>query len=209
MKLVVACVCSIYRIYYFLNVNCFITILLLCSHSPNDVPPVPQRNVSIAAERGAVRPSTSSLYLRGESFIIRWEGAGTFSGAGGSDFFFCDLLGRGSEINNSWSRGKGSYNFRHKRRRGSEFSFHKKTQKHPSFYGANPQIAIAQIFSVSILSDLGKTWFPFLHQGHEFIIFFSGCLNLSVSLFIGNMVLVRNVQQPSITSRLKGLLSFL
>ena len=30
---------------------------LLCSHSRNDVPPVPQRNVSIAAERGAVRPS--------------------------------------------------------------------------------------------------------------------------------------------------------
>ena len=31
---------------------------LLCSDSRNDVPPVPQRNVSIAAERGAVRPST-------------------------------------------------------------------------------------------------------------------------------------------------------
>ena len=33
--------------------------LLLCFYSRNDVPPVPQRNVSIAAERGAVRPSTS------------------------------------------------------------------------------------------------------------------------------------------------------
>ena len=31
--------------------------LLLCSHSPNDVPPEPQRNVSIAAVWGAVRPS--------------------------------------------------------------------------------------------------------------------------------------------------------
>ena len=31
--------------------------LMLCSHSPNDVPPEPQRNVSIAAERGAVCPS--------------------------------------------------------------------------------------------------------------------------------------------------------
>ena len=31
---------------------------MLCSDSRNDVPPVPQRNVSIAAERGAVRPST-------------------------------------------------------------------------------------------------------------------------------------------------------
>ena len=32
-------------------------LLLLCSHSLNDVPPEPQRNVSIAAVRGAVRPS--------------------------------------------------------------------------------------------------------------------------------------------------------
>ena len=31
--------------------------LLLCSHSPYDVPPEPQRNVSIAAVRGAERPS--------------------------------------------------------------------------------------------------------------------------------------------------------
>ena len=32
--------------------------MLLCSHSPNVVPPAPppQRNVSIAAVRGAVRP---------------------------------------------------------------------------------------------------------------------------------------------------------
>ena len=35
----------------------FIILLLLCSHSPNDVPPEPQRNVSIAAVRGAMRPS--------------------------------------------------------------------------------------------------------------------------------------------------------
>ena len=33
-------------------------LLLLCSHSLNDVPPEPQRNVSIAAVRGAVRPSS-------------------------------------------------------------------------------------------------------------------------------------------------------
>ena len=32
-------------------------LLLLCSHSPNDVPPELQRNVSIAAVRSAVRPS--------------------------------------------------------------------------------------------------------------------------------------------------------
>ena len=43
--------------------------LLLCSHSPNDVAPVPQRNVSIAAERGAVRPSMMWLKLRSTLFI--------------------------------------------------------------------------------------------------------------------------------------------
>ena len=36
---------------------------LLCSDSRNDVPPVPQRNVSIAAERGAVRPSTVKVRI--------------------------------------------------------------------------------------------------------------------------------------------------
>ena len=35
-------------------------LLLLCSHSPNDVPPEPQRNVPIAAVRGAVRPSKTN-----------------------------------------------------------------------------------------------------------------------------------------------------
>ena len=95
----------------------------------------------------------SSLYLRGESFIIRWEGAGTFSVRGGRIFFFfffffCDLLGRGSEINNSWSRGKGSYNFRHKRRRGSEFSFHKKNPKTSQFlWGEPPNRHCSNIFS--------------------------------------------------------------
>ena len=34
-------------------------LLLLCFHSPNDVPPEPQRNVSIAAVQGAVRLSES------------------------------------------------------------------------------------------------------------------------------------------------------
>ena len=33
--------------------------LLLCSRSPNDVPLEPQRNVSIAAVRGAMRPSNT------------------------------------------------------------------------------------------------------------------------------------------------------
>ena len=44
------------------------SLLLLCSDSRNDVPPVPQRNVSIAAERGAVRPST----LRTSS-LVTWS----------------------------------------------------------------------------------------------------------------------------------------
>ena len=35
---------------------------MLCSASRNDVPPIPQRNVSIAAERGAVRPSIMEAY---------------------------------------------------------------------------------------------------------------------------------------------------
>ena len=42
------------------------SVLLLCSHSPNDGPPPhpePQRNVSIAVVRGAVRPSKMVLYL--------------------------------------------------------------------------------------------------------------------------------------------------
>ena len=38
--------------------------LCVCSHSPNDVPPKPQRNVSIAAVRGAVRPSRSDWVQR-------------------------------------------------------------------------------------------------------------------------------------------------
>ena len=36
--------------------------MLLCSYSPNDVPTEPQQNVSIAAVRGAVRPS--KIYLK-------------------------------------------------------------------------------------------------------------------------------------------------
>ena len=44
--------------YWLLTHFILLLLLLLCSDSRNDVPPVPQRNVSIAAERGAVRPST-------------------------------------------------------------------------------------------------------------------------------------------------------
>ena len=40
-----------------------ILLLLLCSHSPNEVTPEPQRNVSIAAVRGAVHPSKLEILL--------------------------------------------------------------------------------------------------------------------------------------------------
>ena len=43
--------------YYIWLKDIYVRLLLLCSHSPNDVPHEPQRNVSIAAVRGAVRPS--------------------------------------------------------------------------------------------------------------------------------------------------------
>ena len=45
----------------------------LRTHSPNDVPPEPQRNVSIAAVRGAVRPSIHELHAPiylAERFVI-------------------------------------------------------------------------------------------------------------------------------------------
>ena len=38
-----------------------VVLLLLCSHSHNDVPHEPQRNVSVAAMRGAVRLSVSNV----------------------------------------------------------------------------------------------------------------------------------------------------
>ena len=34
-----------------------------------------------------------------------------------------------------------------------------------------------------------------------FVIFCSACLSLSANLIIGNMVIVRNVQQPSVASK--------
>ena len=70
-------------------------LLLLCSHSPNDISPEPQRNVSIAAVRGAVRPSNFYVvwglllfmsygdlpFIRSE--VVRWcDGAGLTSSAG-------------------------------------------------------------------------------------------------------------------------------
>ena len=47
--------------------------MCVCSHSPNDVPPEPQRNVSIAAVRGAVRPSKLMEDLGVHIFIENME----------------------------------------------------------------------------------------------------------------------------------------
>ncbi|MEW8545334.1 MAG: hypothetical protein AB2693_17570 [Candidatus Thiodiazotropha sp.] len=44
-------------------------------------------------------------------------------------------------------------------------------------------------------------WFLLLDRGQELIIFFNGCLDLSANLLIGYMVLVQNVQYPSVTSK--------
>ena len=41
------------------------TLICCCVHSPNDVPREPQRNVSIAAVRGAVRPSKKNQSAEG------------------------------------------------------------------------------------------------------------------------------------------------
>ena len=49
--------------------------ILLCSHSPNDVTPEPQRNVSITAVRGAVRPS-SSVFDIGQCTVIYCDNGG-------------------------------------------------------------------------------------------------------------------------------------
>ena len=43
-----------------------------------------------------------------------------------------------------------------------------------------------------------RVWF--FKQGQEFTIFFSGCLNLSAHLFVGNMVFVRNEMFSTLVS---------
>ena len=51
-------------------------MLLLCSHSPNDVPTEPQRNISIAAVRGAVHPSKICVNFLFK-VVIHWSKQGT------------------------------------------------------------------------------------------------------------------------------------
>ena len=53
--------------------------------------------------------------------------------------------------------------------------------------------SLSKTFVVDI--DMSKPpEFPFLDQGQEFIIFSNGCLDLSVNILIGDMVLVLYVQ---------------
>ena len=60
-------------------------LLLLCSDSRNDVPPVPPRNVSIAAERGAVRPSTMDGWMDNMRFYIIFNSISVISGRWAND----------------------------------------------------------------------------------------------------------------------------
>ena len=46
-------------------------VILLCSHSPNDVPPEPQRNVSIATVRGTGRPSNTRNVSFATTFLYQ------------------------------------------------------------------------------------------------------------------------------------------
>ena len=69
-------------------------LLLLCSHSPNDVTHEPQRNVCIAAGRGAVR--TSSQCLTVFSILVIWISQFLVTllllrGPGGYFHFYCIL----------------------------------------------------------------------------------------------------------------------
>ena len=47
----------------------FKQLLLLCSHSHNDVPPEPKQNVFMAEVRGAVRTSIVKQFVKGSSFM--------------------------------------------------------------------------------------------------------------------------------------------
>ena len=48
-------------IHFFLSVS-FLLFVVIVFHSHNDAPPAPQRNVSMTAVRGAIRPSTCALF---------------------------------------------------------------------------------------------------------------------------------------------------
>ena len=52
-------------------------LLLLYSRSPNDVPLEPQRNVSIAAVRGAVRPSSKCMAMLSQCIFDFWKNSRT------------------------------------------------------------------------------------------------------------------------------------
>ena len=83
--------------------------------------------------------------------------------------------------------------------RGSEFNFHKKNLR----LGGGRCSFIFSFYSFT----LEGTWCPFLQQKQKCIILFSGCLNIFVFLFVGNMLIIRNVQEPSIAFQWPAFLS--
>ena len=89
------------------------------------------------------------------------------------------MIYSGSEINNPWRRGSYII-FRHM---GGQISVF-----------INKNVTLTHTLSGSILSAPKILVSIFLTRTEKFSIFFSGCLDLSVNLVTGNMVLVQNVQ---------------
>ena len=107
------------------------------------------------------------------------------------------------EINNPWSRG--SYLF--SRHIGSQNSVVHKIvsasgggggggggQSLPDPPPPHTHTHITIRFQFLFFRTYKILSFRFIKHGQEISIFFSGCLNLSAQLFVGNMVLVQNVQ---------------
>ena len=66
-------------------------LLLLCSHSPNDVPLEPQRNVSIAVVWGAMCPSNHCI-LVDSSTVICWMRPVVILGVSGLFCYFHSIF---------------------------------------------------------------------------------------------------------------------
>ena len=118
---------------------------------------------------------------------------GTLHLGGGSDFFVTIYRGWGSEINSPWSRGEGSYVFKHIG--GQNLVFIKKMSQLLGSLAlpSPPPPHYSYVFSFYFFT-LGETCCQYLQQDQHCIIFFSDCLNLSTNLFICNMLFGRNVQ---------------
>ena len=126
-------------------------------------------------------------------------GPGTLSRGMGGRKFLVMYLGRGSggsEISAGAGGLKCHICFRNMMGE-MKVSFRKKCL---SFWGRGgeggkpPESQLLMHFQFLFTQTYRKAEFPFLDQDQEFIIFFSGCWNLSANLFIGFIFLVRNVQ---------------